>query len=562
MLACEVIARYLRDAGVTHQFGLLGEGNIAVATALAELGVGFVPARREDAAVSMADGYARRCGEVGFVSVTHGPGMTNTVTALTEAVRHRSPVVLLTGVTPRAVLQNPQRFPTEALVATTGAGWREVRSLRTLADDVRAVFARAVDQRCPQVLGVPTELLYQVVDDLLFADVLPEVLPTDWRDRPRPSVVPDPAGVAAAGDLLAAARRPVVLVGRGVGSDEAMAVVDRLATRIGAPVATTLLGKGVAAGSSRHIGICGGFATAAGADLIQSSDLVVALGASLNPWTATELLDGARIVQVDVDPAALGRWRAVDVAVVGDAGETATLLLKDLDARGFSAPVQDRGAGVRLDPDAERPRSAPAPDGAPFEVGDVALKLRAAFPAGAVLCSDTGQATADVVSYVELGGPRRFVYPIHAGSIGLGLGSAIGAATACRDGEWVVHVTGDGSLMMALQELATVQQQQLRLAVVVLDDDGYGAEILYTEGRGLPSGLAAVPHPELGALARAFGLGFVEVTSLDQLDGLADLATAGGPPTLFRVPIRPGSASRFFRDYSTVTPVPSWSGGR
>src|SRR4051794_185209 len=122
-----MVARYLRDAGVGAQFGLLGEGNLAIATALDELGVRFVGARREDAAVSMADGWARRTGSVGFASVTHGPGFTNTVTALTEASRHRTPLVLLTGLTPSTSLHNPQRFPTEQLTTLTGAGWREVR---------------------------------------------------------------------------------------------------------------------------------------------------------------------------------------------------------------------------------------------------------------------------------------------------------------------------------------------------------------------------------------------------------------------------------------------------
>ncbi|MFC5751919.1 thiamine pyrophosphate-binding protein [Actinomadura rugatobispora] len=563
MLACEMIARYLRDAGVTVQFGLLGEGNIAVATALDQLGVRFVGARREDAAVSMADGWARRTGSVGFASVTQGPGFTNTVTALTEAARHGTPLVLLTGVTPRADLHNSQRFPTRELVALTGAGWRETRGLAFLADDVRAVFAGALTERRPYVLGVDTSLLYEVADSLLLTGELPETLPEhalSWRARP---VTPSPEAIAAGAELLAAAKNPVILAGRGAAAPEAIDAVHRLAEHLDAPLATTLLGKGLL-GGDRHIGICGGFATGRGADVIGAADLVLAVGCSLNLWTATELLDGSTIVHIDADPAAIGRWRVPDLGIVGDAHLTCEALLDDLRknqgaARRAPAPLPpfNRVAEMR------RPPGRPAEDDvrAPFLVGEVALAMRECFPPGAVLASDTGQATADIVAYVEPAGPDHFIYPIHAGSIGLGLGTAMGASLA-GTGQWTVHFTGDGSLMMALQELATVAEQRLRLIIVVLDDGGYGAEVQYTRGRGIPSHLAAVPHPDLAALAPAFGLDYHRIDTLADLRGVRTIAAGDGGPALVHVPIDPDSASRFFRDYSSVPKVAGWDGGR
>lgn len=562
MLACEMIARYLRDAGVTKQFGVLGEGNIAIATALRELGVPFVAARREDGAVAMADGWARRTGDVGFASVTQGPGMTNTVTSLTEASRHGTPLVLLTGVTPAKALHNPQRFPTEQLVGLTGAGWRRLRDVTTIADDVRAVFANALTEGRPYVLGIDTEILYEVVDTQLLNNELPEVLALDWRMRKPPAISPDAEGIEASAELIAAARRPVILVGRGACGGDRIQQIERLAEHLGAPIATTLLGKGLAAQSKRHIGICGGFATAHGADLVSASDLILAFGCSLNPWTATELIADSRIVHVDVDPSALGRWVVPDVGVIGDAGLTARAILAALEGRARMTSESD--VHVRnFDPQNEvrDDMRRGVEVRAPFHVGEVALAMREAFPTGAVLCADTGQATADIVSYVEVSGPSRFVYPIHAGSIGLGLGAAIGAASATH-GEWVIHFTGDGSLMMSLQELATVVEIQPRLAIVVLDDNGYGAEVLYTRGRGLPSNLATVPHPDFKAVAEAFGLDYRKVEVPDDLESIRSLVENGGGPTLFHVPIEQGSSSRFFRDYSTVQKIESWSGGQ
>lgn len=558
MLACELIARYLRDAGVTVQFGLLGEGNIAVATALDDLGVRFVGSRREDAALGMADGWARRTGTVGFASVTHGPGFTNAITSLTEAARHRTPVVLLTGLTARHALHNSQRFPHEQATALTGAGWREVRGLPWIAEDIRAAFAGAVTERRPYVLGVDAALLYDVVDGLLLDGTLPESIPPDTlAARARP-VLPDDDAVRAAVDLLAAARNPVVLAGRGAAGPGAAEAVGSLAAHLDAPLATSLLGKGLFAKADNHVGICGGFATARGADVIGAADLVLAVGASLNPWTATELLDGSTIVHVDADPGAIGRWRRPDLGVVGDAQLTAEALLAGLRERGVTAV--SREPLPPFDPAGESRNPARGPAVAPFEVSDVALAMREWFPEDAVFASDTGQATADMVTYVEIAGPDRFIYPIHAGSIGLGLGTAIGASLASPD-QWTVHFTGDGSLMMAVQELATVAEQRPRLLIVVLDDEGYGAEVRYTGGRGIPTRLARVPHPDLGDLARAFGLDYHPIRTLDDLAVVRTVTSGSGGPALVHVPIHPESASRFFRDYSSVGKVASWEGG-
>jgi thiamine pyrophosphate-dependent acetolactate synthase large subunit-like protein len=197
---------------------------------------------------------------------------------------------------------------------------------------------------------------------------------------------------------------------------------------------------------------------------------------------------------------------------------------------------------------------------APFQVGEVALAMREYFPDDAVLASDTGQATADIVAYVEPKGLDHFIYTIHAGSIGLGLAAAVGASMANPD-QWTVHFTGDGSLMMSLQELSTVAEHRPRIIIVVLDDGGYGAEVLYTNGRGIPSRLASVTHPDLGELSYAFGLAYHRVDALKDLAIVKSVASGDGGPMLVHVPIAPNSASRFFRDYSSVEKVAGWGGG-
>lgn len=561
MLACELTALCLYEGGVRLQFGLPGEGNIAIATALQELGADFVCARREDAAVSMADGWARRTGMTGFVSVTHGPGLTNTVTALTEASRHGTPLVLLTGLTPRESRHNSQRFPAEHLAHLTGADWREVRGIRYIGEDVRAALAGAREQGRAFVLGVGAELLYEVVADDVASEAI-AVAKSVVAAAPRPQIHPAQAGVMAAVRLLRSARKPLIVAGRGAADTDAAAAVRELGEYLGAPLSTTLVANGLFHGSPQSVGICGGFATAAGADLIAESDLVLAFGCSLNPWTnwyfGRRIGTPPALIHVDTDPTALGDWCIPDVGVLGDAGLTAKAMLQALQSEEIVLPVRrvpefdaakERGdaadaSAARLDP--------------PFSVTEVGLAAREWFPVGAVLSSDTGQATADVITYVEIDDPRRFVYPIHAGAIGLGLGSAIGAAMA-EPGRWTVHFTGDGSLMMAVQELATAAQHRVRLMIVVLDDEGYGAEVHYTRGRGLPESLARLPHPDLEELAGAFGIAYRRIRSLAEFRIMRELADGGGDgPVMLHVPIDGETASRFFHDYSSVGKVPEW----
>lgn len=560
MLVCELIARCLRSGGITTQFGLPGEGNIAIATALQELGADFICARREDAAVSMADGWARRTGRTGFVSVTHGPGLTNTVTALTEAVRHPTPLVLLTGVTPPSSLHNSQRFPAEQLARLTGAGWREIRGVEHIGDDVRAVLAAASAERRPQVLGVDADLLYMEVAREVAGRAV-EVSSSVANPVAPAQLHPAKEAVAAAADLLRRARKPLVVAGRGADDAESAAAIRELGEFLGAPLSTTLVAKGLFTGSQQDLGICGGFASAAGAELIAESDLILAFGCSINPWTSWHFgratATAPVIVHVDSDPASLGRWLVPDVGALGDAGLTAAALLQALREEDFVSPPTRRPEFVESKELADA-SPADAPAGPPFRVTDVGLAARRWFPPGTVLSSDTGQATADVVTYVEVPDPSSFIYTIHAGAIGLGLGAAIGA-TMAQPGRWTVHFTGDGSLMMAVQELATAAQHALPLMIVVLDDEGYGAEVHYTRGRGVPDSLARLSHPELDKVAAAFGLGYRRIEDLDDLSVMREIAsgTAAGP-VLLHVPISPDSASRFFHDYSSVEKVPVW----
>lgn len=151
----EAIARSLSEHDVDTVFGVLGEANMLIVdTMVRDHGTRYVAAKREDAAISMADGYARVTGKVGVATVTHGPALTNTVTALTEAGRSRTPLVLLAGDTPEEDRRNPQDIDQIAVVRPTGAAIQNVRSAATVTEDVVLAFRRAVTDLRPVLLNV------------------------------------------------------------------------------------------------------------------------------------------------------------------------------------------------------------------------------------------------------------------------------------------------------------------------------------------------------------------------------------------------------------------------
>jgi len=556
MLASETIAQYLVDAGAEVHFGVVGEGNVAIVSSLQERGVAHHYSRREDAAVSMADGWFRRTGTTGFCSVTQGPGFTNTITSLIEAVKHRSQLVMLTGDTPANDIDNAQRVRTESLVRDAGAGWCGLRGVEYLADDLAAAIRKSAVERRPYVVGVPTELLYLSTDALYDHDVLPEAL----AKPPLAAVqrtAPDITALTRVVDLLANSKRPMILAGRGAVQSGARTALEKLADLLHAPLATTLLARGLLAGSQWNIGVSGSFSTREGARIVQQADLVLAFGSSLNTWTTMHgtLIERARIVQFDIDPHAFGDQ--IDVAVIGDVMASASSLVEECMTRGVGERQWAVGSavfGLSGEPQPDARAGLPRPI-------DVAQVLQPLLPSDAVLAFDSGHCVMDAVTRWEVPDPSQFIFPIHSGSIGLGLGTAMGACLADTS-RWTIFTTGDCGLMMSLQELDTVRRLKLPLIILVLDDNAAGAEIHYCRARGLPTEIAYTESPDFSALAAAFGFDAHTVQSANEL-ATVFTSVVEGPrrPVMITTKIDSDEMNDWYRQLSAgVEQVRGWGG--
>lgn len=506
----QAVGRALVELGVDDVFGVIGSGNLEVSNALHACGARFVHARHENAAVCMADGFARVTGRVGVATCHQGPGLTNAATAMTEAAKARTPLLLLAADTPAAAVRSNFRIDQAGLVEACGGTPERVHTADTALDDLSRAWKRATTERRTVVLMLPLDVQGEEVS----ADAQVRAPAAAHPPAPHPDAVDE---VVA---LLETAQRPVIIAGRGAVLADAGEPLRALGERIGAVLATSANGNGLFAGDPYAVGISGGFASPVAAELIGSGDVLLAFGASLNSWTTRHgalVGDDTQVVQVDVDREALGAQRPIDVGVVADAGACAATLLAELERRGV------RSRGYRRDDVADRiaagawrhVRSRDGSTETTIDPRELSIALDDVLPAERTVVIDSGHFMGWPAMYLDVPDPAGFVFNQSYQSIGLGLGAAIGVAVA-RPDRLTVAALGDGGAMMALGELETAAHLGTPLLVVVYNDAAYGAEVHHFGPRGQPVDLVRFPEPDLAAYGRAAGgVGWKVASTLD-----------------------------------------------
>ncbi len=513
MLGYEIAAKSLSRAGLTAMFGVLGDGNLHVVSAYRGLqGTRYVAARHESGAVCMANGYARAAGAVGVATVTHGPGLTNAITAITAAVTDHAPVLVVLGDTPKNQPYHAQRLDHELALATSGARYVYVDDPNRIAGALAEAIEDCESRSRPVVVNIAAEALMAEVSE-------------DAPAVPRPTsntavqvAGPDPATVSAAVELMTAARRPVVLAG--AGARRSAPEVAALADRLGAPVCTSLLAHGLFRSHPRDLGVAGGFSSPRTREVLAQADLLVVFGAGLNKHTRAHgaLFNGVPVIQVDREPAMLGRQHPVGVGIVGDCADVARGLLAAMPESSDRVPVDLGEIAVRPEFDVEEPLDVRA-EGT-RRVVDPRLVLRRAdelLPSERTVVTDGGHFLEWPCRNLTVPDGEGFVLAIGAGSLGLGLPAAIGAAIA-RPERVSVAVVGDGGLMMSLPDLESAAREHARIVVFVINDQAYGAELHKLRAAGFDESYGYFANPDFAALGTALGLDSFTVDSPDVVD--------------------------------------------
>ncbi|WP_250004815.1 thiamine pyrophosphate-dependent enzyme [Actinoplanes sp. M2I2] len=543
------LARALAGHDVQTMFGLIGDANMFLTHSFVHSERrAYVGAAHEAGAMFMGFGYASLTGQLGVVTVTHGPALTNTVTGLVEAARARLPLLLIAGDTATRSRTNIQDIAQRDVVLPTGAGFEQARTPDTALEDLAVAIRRAVVEQRPIVFNLPADFGRQEVE----YQAIPLGLPVDQRLRP------DPTAVRYAARRIVSADRPVVLAGRA--AIPARRAVLRLADRIGAPVATTLKARDLFRGEPFDLGIAGGLAAPVSAEVLAASDLVISFGAGLNDYTTSKgaLLSDRGVIAVASGPQpGSGTFDAI---VSGDPELVADALVDALDSlatraggcrpsaglpRPAAGGVRDENLARRLSEQyviAPRPATAPGTVDAAF----VLRRLDELLPAKRVVVSDGGRFMMESLRHIQVPDPQSFIFPENFGSIGTGMGAAIGAAAARRPRP-VVLVCGDGGFMHGgVGEFNTAVRLGLDVIVVVCNDGGYGAEHVQFTDRGLDPSLSLFDWPDLVAVAEALGGDGVTVRHLDDLPLVAKAIDTRNRPLLIDLRL----------DVNHMTPMP------
>ena len=530
----QAIARAVCDHKIDTMFGLMGDANLfMVDHYVRECGGRFVPAAHEGSSVLMALAYAHVSGYVGVATVTHGPGLTNCVPALTEGARASIPIVRLAGDTPVSKPRHLQSIDQREVVKATGAGFEQMRSPETAVQDVARAFYRARVERRPIVLNMPADFMWH---KLVYEKVVFAVFSA-------PGYVPEGDALDEAIGMIASAKRPLILAGGGACA--AREQIVRLADRLEAPLATTLKAKGLFAGHPYDMDLFGTLSTPAAYDLIAKADCAICFGAGLHDFTTDKgkLLAGKRVVQIDMDARNIGRSVHPDAALVADAGLTAENIVHWLD----TAEIPPSGFTRELDIAALRAHPISQPNNARpgFVNYDWALEeLEKILPENRILVTDGGRFMTEVWCRISVADPQSFVVTANFGSIGLGLAEAIGAGLAAPDRP-VVLFTGDGGFMMGgINEFNTAVRLGQDLIVVVCNDSAYGAEHIQFLDRNMDPGLTQFDWPSFAAVAKALGGTGLEVRSADELHIAVTAIERRDRPLLIELHLDPNEVPR------------------
>jgi len=490
-------------------FSLMGDANLTMLSAFAlQSDLPIIAARNETAAVAMADGYFRATGKPGVATITCGPGLTQTGTSLVAANRNASSIVVVTGDTPAHFPIKLQQLNQRRFVEACEARYHEVIGVSSLAEDIAEAFYAARVYKCPVVLSIDLDMLDEEISGQW------SYLPSHTRYAPSGRLIASNAAIDLLAQELAAARKPLIIAGRGALLSDAREEIIALAERTGSLLGTTLLARGLFSGEPYDVGIVGGFSATPTIELLADADYVLAVGAELGHFTTYggSLFPKARISRIDIAPLPWAAGIPPGLYVQGDARESVAKINDTLSSHAVSEGYRGEAALAAL----ARTYELPVRPNDGVDPRRLMLNLSTALRGDDSILVGVGHFWSFPSMYLDTpdGCEIRFCHQF--GSVGQTLPVAIGQAVAEPDRRHLV-IEGDASLMMNMQEFDTASRHGVPLTLLIFNDGGLGAEVHKLKVKGHSSHLAVFPTPDFVGIARSVGADGVIVTHENEI---------------------------------------------
>jgi len=522
--AAEALIRCLEKENVEVIFGYPGGANLPVYDALCYSSrIKHVLVRHEQGAVHAADGYARVTGKVGVCVATSGPGATNLVTGIANAYMDSIPLVAITGQVPTTQIGTDafQEVDITGITLPITKHNYLVKDPNKLPGIVKNAFHIASTGRPgPVLIDLPKDVAQSRIEFKYPASVRLRGYKPTYRGHP--TRITEIAG------LIKHFKRPVIYAGGGINSSHAADELLQLAEKISAPVTNTFMGLASFPGDHPlFLGMLGLHGTRYANLAVTECDLLLALGARFDDRVTMHIKSfapEATVIHIDIDPAEIGKNVLTHYPLVGDVKLILKALIQQLDQI-------DRSSWLARIRELKELYPLSYNRGEGLKPQFVIDQLSQFTKGDAIIATDVGQHQMWVAQYYRFTHPRTLVSSGGLGTMGFGLPAAIGACIG-RPGQQVILVTGDGSIQMTIQELATMREQELPLKILILNNQSLGMvrqlQQFYCEGRHIAVDFKF--HPDFMLLARAYGIsGYTLQTEEDVINLLPQALSEPGP---------------------------------
>ena len=517
MLGTQWIVKTLKEKGVTTVFGYPGGQIMPLYDALYDGGIEHVLCRHEQGAAMAAIGYARSTGKTGVCIATSGPGATNIITGLADALIDSVPIVAITGQVPTNLIGTDAFQEVDVLglsLACTKHSYL-INDAKQLPNTLEEAFNLANSGRPgPILIDVPKDIQLANLD---YQQYLAPSLIKNTLDKTQLYTIP-PETIKLAKQMIAQARKPMLYIGGGVGLSGAISELKDFMTLTQIPSVSTLKGLGVAdVNNPYYLGLIGMHGAKAANLAVQECDLLIALGVRFDDRVTGNLNEFARhakVIHVDIDQAEINKLRQTHLGLQGDIKQVLPLLNQTVSIEAWHKKVDELKA--------QHPTRYDHPGEAIY--APALLKtISERKSANTIITTDVGQHQMWTAQHMRFNHPQNFITSSGLGTMGFGLPAAIGAQMA-RPNDCVICVSGDGSFMMNVQELTTIKRKKLPIKIVLIDNQRLGMvrqwqELFFNE-RYSETNLS--DNPDFLMLAKAFEIPGEIITKKSEINSALD----------------------------------------
>ena len=558
MTASEAICETLVAEGINHVSGIVGSAFMDLLDLFPAAGIRFIPVRHEQSAAHMEDAYARVTGKCGVVIGQNGPGITNMVTSVAAANMGHTPMIVLcpSAGTKTVGWDGFQECDTVSVFKAITKATIRIPHPSRAADCTRTAFRMAYALRGPVLLDIPRDYFYGEVEDYILQ-------PHQYRvdDRGCGSI----ESLQRAVDLLANAKKPVIISGRGVVDTDSADIVAKIAELLTAPVACTYLhNDAFPANHPLALGPIGYMGTKAAMNTVADADVMLAIGTRLSVFGTLPQYDinyfpeSAKIIQIDLNPLNIARTHPVEVGIIADAKAASIEILNLLRAK-----VGDRAVDEKRLQEVTKRKAAwdkeiedlAMVDGVPMNPRRVLFELNKVLPEGAIVATDIGNVASTANTYFKFNQGRKHIAALTFGNTGFSYPAALGAKLARPDCP-VINIVGDGAWGMSLHEVSTAVQENIPVVACVFHNTAWCAEkknqIDFYNNRFIGVDIDAPNFGEVAIAMGAYG------ATIDRAEDVGDALTAAiksGRPAVLQFEVDGTQLAPPFRKDALSLPV-------